>query len=290
MLTKAAILISALCMGTPWVFAVGDPHCRLIATQSSVEPIQAGLDTRLLAAIEGNDAQVIDELVWVGVSPDRFAGTSYYGRAKTIRAYLQLVSAAASGDERTLRESLRHGIDPNANYHIDNSLTPLIWASRCGQTSIVRTLVSMGANPNETSTYYIDGVLMEGTTALIWAAASGEEDVVNTLLKAGADPRARELRSQDKEPGRDALWAARHAPLIDVLISHGAVVDTRQNDGSTKLMQMAAAGDLDSCRVLLERGADPRLKNRHGKSAIDIAIAANHTAVARLLEKSVSKW
>ncbi|VDN98907.1 unnamed protein product [Rodentolepis nana] len=73
--------------------------------------------------------------------------------------------------------------------------TPLIFASYHGNTSLVRTLLEMGAD--------INAVDRNGWTALHWAAQQNRVEVTCILLRNGANRRT-----------KDCLWADSRAPSM----------------------------------------------------------------------------
>src|SRR6202035_4532539 len=63
----------------------------------------------------------------------------------------------------------------------------------------------------------------------------------------------------------------RHDDIVQLLIDHSAYIDAASPNGTTPLM-MAARGDhITTMKVLLSGGADPRLKNQIGMTALDFA-------------------
>ena len=69
--------------------------------------------------------------------------------------------------------------------------TALAWAAARGQTTTIRRLVELGADPSQRTTF---GGLQhgDGTTALHLAAQNGDLDAIRTLLELGADRTARD--------------------------------------------------------------------------------------------------
>lgn len=59
--------------------------------------------------------------------------------------------------------------------------------------------------------------------------------------------------------------AAHAAPLIPSLLARGWAVDERDSVGLTPLMCAAATKNADSIETLLAAGADPKVKDQHGK-------------------------
>jgi ankyrin repeat protein len=56
--------------------------------------------------------------------------------------------------------------------------------------------------------------------------------------------------------------------------------------GNTLLHMAAIYGDVDEIARLLAEGADPRIRNREGKDAIEVAVLAERPEVAALLSRA----
>jgi len=69
----------------------------------------------------------------------------------------------------------------------------------------------------------------------------------------------------------------------EVLLSHGADVSLRYDDGGTLLQMAASYGFHDVIAVLLAHGADVNAKNKAGDTAVDCAIQHNQLDAADLL-------
>ena len=61
-------------------------------------------------------------------------------------------------------------------------------------------------------------------------------------------------------------------------------INTKDEDGGTKLMGDSAWGEIDKVRLLLQRGADVNIKNKKGEGALDIAKGLGHTGMVELLK------
>jgi uncharacterized protein len=168
-------------------------------------------------------------------------------------------------------------------------LTPLLFAARQGCVECEQILVDAGANVNTTDPDGISPVLM--------AIINGHYDAAGFLLNKGADPNLAD------ETGRTALFSAvdfntipvsnRPSPkvidnqltsldLIKLLLEKGANVnaqlkkqqpyrvkldrgdDTMLTTGTTPLLRAAKAADVAAMRLLLAKGADPKLATRAG--------------------------
>jgi len=136
-----------------------------------------------------------------------------------------------------------------------------------GQTETVGLLLGLGADPKP--------VLHD-------AALKGHVAVVRLLLEHGAVVDGRSAA------GSTALADAALAGQVEVvrlLLEKGAKVDLRDEEsGSTALHIAAGWGRTEVVRVLLEKGADARLKNGAGRTALELARAANYPETAALLE------
>ncbi len=100
------------------------------------------------------------------------------------------------------------------------------------------------------------------------------DPMVFFLLRHGAKP-----DTSCTPAGRTALHvaAAYYAcePLCEALLKAGANINARTHDGATPLMLAAQSAKLRLLRLLLEKGADPHLKDKQGKTAYDYAVSAD---------------
>jgi len=174
--------------------------------------------------------------------------------------------------------------EPREKWLPPGGLTPVYFASRQGCVECVNVLASLNADLN--------AVDQDGISPLVDAIINGHFDVAGALLAKGADPNIADAT------GRTALYAAvdmnivpssnRPAPktienqmtgmdLIAALLDHGANPnarlkkqqpyrtkvdrgnDTMLGAGTTAFLRAARAGDAPAMRLLLKRGADPKL-------------------------------
>jgi ankyrin repeat protein len=72
---------------------------------------------------------------------------------------------------------------------------------------------------------------------------------------------------------------------MDLLLDHGAKIDARNRESdATPLMLAAAMGRANAVALLLKRGADPRLRDRAGHTALDRARETDDAQTVHLLE------
>ncbi len=175
------------------------------------------------------------------------------------QALLRLINTCNQGYDLTVSQDniiqlLNDGASPNtATAHGYTLLHAAVVSCR---TDIAQLLIHAGANIN--CKYYT------GATPLTMAASSDRinYEIAKLLLQAGADIRA-------KMSGIDILSDA-------VLFGGPAKVQFFLNQNLNLDMESAlhaaiAVGNNESCKLLLEAGADPHQKDEKGKTALDSA-------------------
>lgn len=174
------------------------------------------------------------------------------------------LQAAVTNDHRkTAKLLLESGADPDIC--IKNRDTPLMAAAKTGSLDIVRLLLSFDADVD-----HRDGA---GDTALILTARTGHSNTGNCLLQNGADIEARNVKGSTA-----LLIAARHSHLdmIKMLLKKGADIDARDKRGLGVLHRAVEGVYLKghvssslkekSLRMLLDAGADPKMRDLQGKT------------------------
>lgn len=136
------------------------------------------------------------------------------------------------------------------------------WSTRDGlvnQDALKRLLATM---PD------VDAGDASGWTPLM-VASYANRDGLSLLLKAGADPNRTSLH------GDTALhFAAYGGDWDDALVKAGARVNQVNADGVSSLMLLAQSwADADVVLQALKDGADPSLKDRAGRTALDYLLA-----------------
>jgi len=122
----------------------------------------------------------------------------------------------------------------------------------------------------------------QGYTALILAAYYGREKAVNLLLAKGADACAKDKRGNTAALG--AIFKG-HFAIARSLIGSKCGVNDRNHEGQTPLMFAALFDRRGIAKELLLRGADPRLSDAQGFSAISLAEGQGNGEMKALLEK-----
>lgn len=175
--------------------------------------------------------------------------------------------------EHGLNASVRPNWIANDNVRMFDFL--LVMAVNRNFANRVEYLLKLGADPNVRNPYSGDSVY---TIALI----SGYDDIAAQLVAAGAKPEAlspearfqvatnkgnhqeiRDLVSQHPELLQQSKYTQNANPeTVALLISLGFDVNHQDETGKTQLHYMAANGNLDSVRYLVEHGAQDDLRDK----------------------------
>jgi ankyrin repeat protein len=115
------------------------------------------------------------------------------------------------------------------------------------------------------------------------AALHGDVQKAKSLLAQGADPNFTDMWSP-----LEAAVQNEDLPMAKVLIGSGADVNGKFMSGSgrTALAEAASRGNRCMVRFLLSKGANVNVRDRAGKTALQLATDGKHTAVAALLSKA----
>ncbi|MEO6031484.1 MAG: ankyrin repeat domain-containing protein [Burkholderiaceae bacterium] len=117
-----------------------------------------------------------------------------------------------------------------------------------------------------------------GESALMMAGLKGDLAATKLLLAGGA---------RVNQPGWSALHYAASGPqpeIVQLLLERGAAVDARSPNGTTPMMMAARYGSEDSVKLMLKRGANPRLANQRELRAADFARLAGRKSLASRLD------
>ena len=183
----------------------------------------------------------------------------------------------------------------SAPFTVKGGLTALIYAAREGDLESTKILVESGVDVNQQASG-------DKSTALIETISNGHLDLANYLLDKGANPNLLNFY------GESALYAAvdfrnveiswRPTPrtfeekvdtlgLIKILLDHKAdpnirllrklpfrSVQDRQwmgTAGATAFWRAAVSDDVDTMKLLVDRGADPNIPSYEGNTALMVA-------------------
>ncbi|MEP7363216.1 MAG: ankyrin repeat domain-containing protein [Acidobacteriota bacterium] len=147
---------------------------------------------------------------------------------------------------------------------------PLHYAALYGSPEAVKALLDAGASPNGRNTAEVTPLIYAG-----WNAAK-----VRMMLEKGGDAKAA------SKMGRTALHVAvvsvDGADAARMLLDKGADVNAADAQGDTPLT-VASMNDSALVRLLIERGADPKMVNKVGGTALMNAGGASNVEAIKLL-------
>lgn len=154
-------------------------------------------------------------------------------------------AALGKYDDELVYKLLDHGASPMARCDLFG--TALHTAARNGKTEIVRRFLERGKSIEGFNVDAYDGA---GLTALDHALMKGFDEVVELL---GTPSEAQRHRQRVWKH----LEAKEFSDALAVMAAHHVDVDANDPEHKTPLLVAAEAGDLETVRQLLSRGANP---------------------------------
>jgi len=268
----------------------GDPAAiaRLLdAGEDANALLTAEGESVLMLASQSGNAEAVKLLLDRGANPN----------TQQLRGQTALMWAAAEGHADVVKVLLARGADPGLSSTASTKperrppggMTALLFASRQGKLEAARALLDGGADINEAGA--------DTTSPLLIAVVNGHYDVAKLLIERGANPNiadangrtplyaAIDLRNvQWSQAPAPELPQAEHLALITKLLDAGAdpsikmvgqvghrgSFDMRWTDlkGGTAFSRAAWNGDIEVMRLLLARGADPKVVTEKGETAL----------------------
>jgi ankyrin repeat protein len=190
-----------------------------------------------------------------------------------------LVQTLLTGDVRSIRSQLQ-GV-PNIDVRLPQRQnrpageTPLMFAAERGDLAIVRLLISLGADVNETNKFR--------QPPLLYAVRKNHVSTVNLLLRNGAEPNL--IMVDGDFILREAATSSVDLRIFRALIKYGADPCMANKMSSTALHIAAFQGRADAARILVRAGANVNHRDRHGFGPLTCAISRNCKDIAVLLLK-----
>jgi RNA polymerase primary sigma factor len=100
------------------------------------------------------------------------------------------------------------------------------------------------------------------------------------------------LKKQNKQLNLNPLFriAVLHnsLPAVKLHLEKGSNLNIQDQSGRTLLMLAASKGFYDICKILIDSGADPYIKDNEGNNASEIAIKNGYTAISTYIERNIS--
>jgi len=261
---------------------------QLVAMGADVECVNSNGDTMILLCCRNGQHEVLDYLL-------AFVDEPFVNIRANIDGFNAIMASAEQDRVECIKTLHRYGIDVNQKTDPDNkilsSATPLHIATYYDRVNAVKTLLQLGANPNETND--------QGQTPLHLAVIQGNVTLIKILRNHGTDLSLADLSGnvamaycRDRMEVRQALVD----PVLDILmdlskgqfspldekeachilerysgvpgiLSRNNVVDVQDYDGSTPLIQATLRNNYDLCKTLVKMGASPTKPNKYNMTS-----------------------
>ena len=192
-------------------------------------------------------------------------------------------------NENAFRAFFKTGSNPNEIDENGNSLLANFVASvkedEYRIADVLPAFIEAGVDVNKP----ID---QDGQTPLFYAQ---DAEMIAQLLHAGAGARVRDAK------GRTTLFPChvrRDADAVRLLMQRGVRINAQDNEGNTALMMAVTKGSSGgqalinargNVQALLDAGADPNIKNKAGKTALQIAKEKKDDDIIKLLQEHGAK-
>ena len=111
---------------------------------------------------------------------------------------------------------------------------------------------------------------------------SGDYNVARALVSLRANVNAVD-RDTKETPLHHAAETCYDERIAELLVTHGAKLESRDAGGQTPLLKAVGSGNYGVVKVLLARGARVNVRDRYGTSLLDAARASEYRDVIRLL-------
>ncbi len=136
----------------------------------------------------------------------------------------------------------------------------------------------MGKNPD------VNVPGKDDRTVLHIAAARDDLDLIKTFIERGANVNAIDKDNLNIPMIDSCIGDRPQAEAIRLFLSKGADINQQGKNKATCLIYVAAGGHADLAAELLQAGADPKLKDEDGMTALDWAVKTKHPEVAAVLK------
>jgi ankyrin repeat protein len=276
---------------------------RLLRRLQPPEPLtrQEQLDKDLVTAVYDGDVVGVTARLKAGADPNARGYWDREGRWDEVRhrrvwdphpdpgGPSALMLSVFSGSRASAVVLIGKGADVNAVDAAGNSA--LMWACLYGAKDIVRLLLEHGATVR---------LNKGGEDPLEYGAELGDPRLVRMMLARGS-----KIEEKDSSGETPLLRAAEiaDAPMVRLLLQEGADIDAHDNDGDTTLILAVHAGMVEDrpgitvvpirgsptaqsavVRLLLSQRADVRVRNKSGRTALQIATQRSLPSLISMLK------
>jgi len=226
----------------------------------------------LIQAVVEHDFRRLKELL--NAKPvDKYVLTDYDG---TPILHLAIIL----GFTKAVKLLLTKGID--MSLYDAKSTPPLHFAVSEEREDCFSLLLQAGVDINEVEGHF-------GQTALHFAVAYSKPGFVQKLIEKGANVEAKDF--QGKTPlrlGCERCYTSQKIRCIELLLEHGADVDTIDNAGNNPILNLVQAGNFPCVSLLVKHGAGVNMADDHGRTPLFYAVNGEDFQTVELLLQSGS--
>lgn len=206
----------------------------------------------------------------------------------TINGTTALGAAVLGGHRDAVKLLVGHGV-PVDQLQM-HKVTPLMLAAARWNSSMVSLLLELGANPNATDASGDSALMAAAQNAIHSQDFDHGRQIFETLIQHQARP---DLINDEGQTALMMLLGVRTSSqepinsknlenLTAMLITAGAQLDTQDLTGWSALHAAAAHGLHKPARLLIQAGANKRLRDINGLSACDLAMDNNDDRLVQL--------
>ena len=198
-----------------------------------------------------------------------------YNEVRVVAPSAQLSYALRSRLEK-VKKCDRRGVVSR----LKEGCSPLFIACKKGNVEIVEYLISVcSADVEQRGQYEVSDDRSVHTVTPLWCAAvAGKYRVVDLLVRHGADVNS--MSDTGSTPVRSACFMT-HLDIVRLLVSHSADIQKPNFNGGTCLINSVQSVEL--CEFLLQHGANVNAQDIQCKTALHYAIQEHRFETTRLL-------
>ena len=164
-----------------------------------------------------------------------------------------------NGNTQTVKLLLDYGATPDSQEN--DGMNALIITAKDEVAEAIKKMFYDASNP--------DSLNADQLTAMISTSPSGQLEAVKLSKRNGADSRM--LDNYNKTTAFIRALRSGHISVVRVFLKKEVSFDLERTARLTDLMAASLNGNTDIVRLLLEKGANPALKDKEGKTAFDYA-------------------
>ena len=204
-----------------------------------------------------------------------------------------LVYIIQNSDKRTYRNKISNAVcySPNINEQDSKGQLPLVEAVKKGDLSIVKWMCEVGEpflNPLAKDKF--------GATALDVAQKKDQKDILHQLNDQVSSYEWWKNKSRRKNPIPSWLLSSycrngNASEVSAVFDNHKYVLDDINQIGAGGELPITAAiksGSIETVKLICSKLPDPKLKNSHGETAIELAKKLNNKLIINAISKLIS--